>query len=205
MELKEILEIADFEKDNGLIPAIIQDFDTSKVLMLGYMNETALKQTFKTNRVTFYSRSKKRIWIKGESSGNYLQLKSIKLDCDNDALLVKARPSGPTCHTGNDTCWNEKNNNNGKSFMFKLERIVNKRLVNPSPDSYTNKLLNQGVNKVAKKVGEEAVEVVIEAKDDNEKLFLAEMSDLMYHLTVLLALKKVTWKDVEKTLEKRKR
>lgn len=204
MNLKELLEIADFEKDGGIIPAIIQDETTLKVLMLGYMNEEALAQTFRTKKVTFYSRSKKRIWVKGETSGNFIEFKNAKIDCDNDALLIKAKPVGPVCHTGNETCWNEKNNGE-KSFLYKLERIVNKRKLDPQTDSYTSKLLSQGVNKVAKKVGEEAVEVVIEAKDNDQKLFLSEMSDLMYHLTVLLAIKEVTWKDVERVLEKRRR
>jgi phosphoribosyl-ATP pyrophosphohydrolase/phosphoribosyl-AMP cyclohydrolase len=204
MELKELLALADFDKESGLIPAVIQDYSTLKVLMLGYMDEAALKQTFETKKVTFYSRSKNRIWVKGETSGNFIAFKSAKLDCDNDTLLIKARPVGPVCHTGTATCWNEKNTG-AKSFLYKLEQIVNKRKLEPLPDSYTSKLLAQGVNKIAKKVGEEAVEVVIEAKDNDPKLFLSEMADLMYHLTVLLAKKEVSWKEVEKALEKRRR
>ncbi len=201
---QELLSKTNFSKGKGLIPAIIQDDKTQKVLMLGYMNAKALKQTIKSNTVTFYSRSKKRLWVKGETSGNFLKVKDIKLDCDKDALLVKVKPIGPVCHKGTDTCWSEKNKKEG-FFLEELEQIVQRRKKKPDPSSYTSKLIQRGINKVAQKVGEEAVEVVIESKDEDEDLFNAEVADLMYHLTVLLAIKDSSWKKVMKTLKERRR
>jgi phosphoribosyl-ATP pyrophosphohydrolase/phosphoribosyl-AMP cyclohydrolase len=160
----------DFKKySDGLVPAIVQDFNTSKVLMLGFMNEEALHTTEQTGKVTFYSRSKQRLWTKGEESGNFLLLKTMTVDCDNDTLLIKVNPVGPVCHTGADTCWSEKNHND--NFLMYLEDIINlRRKVSPD-ESYVAKLLSKGINKVAQKVGEEAVELVIEAKDSNEDFF----------------------------------
>ncbi|MEO6548796.1 MAG: bifunctional phosphoribosyl-AMP cyclohydrolase/phosphoribosyl-ATP diphosphatase HisIE [Ferruginibacter sp.] len=178
----------DFDKyADKLVPAIIQDDITGKVLMLGFMNEAALATTNETQKVTFYSRSKKRLWTKGEESGNFLLLKDIKVDCDNDTLLVKASPVGPVCHTGADTCWNEKNTND--NFLFVLEAIIQQRKNNPSDTSYTSSLFEKGINKIAQKVGEEAVELVIEAKDDNADLFKNEAADLLFHYLILLQAK----------------
>jgi phosphoribosyl-ATP pyrophosphohydrolase/phosphoribosyl-AMP cyclohydrolase len=175
----------DFNKDGGLVPAIIQDWSTNKVLMLGYMNEEALQKTQTEGKVTFYSRSKQRLWTKGETSGNFLMVKEIKSDCDQDALLIKVEPIGPTCHTGKDTCWNEKNE--GKVlFLQYLKNLIHDRKVNPDEKSYTSSLFAKGINKIAQKVGEEAVELVIEAKDDNMDLFRNEAADLMYHYLILL-------------------
>lgn len=177
----------DFAKfESGLAPAIIQDSQTGKVLMLGYMNEEALAKTQKEKKVVFFSRSKKRLWMKGEESGNILQVKEILADCDNDAILIKAFPTGPVCHTGADTCWNEKNE---PGFLKQLEDIIQQRKNEDSAKSYTASLFKAGINKVAQKVGEEAVELVIEAKDNNEKLFLNEAADLLFHYLVLLAAK----------------
>jgi phosphoribosyl-ATP pyrophosphohydrolase/phosphoribosyl-AMP cyclohydrolase len=177
----------DFAKfESGLAPAIIQDSLTGKVLMLGYMNEEALAKTQKENKVVFFSRSKNRLWMKGEESGNILQVKEILADCDNDAILVKAVPAGPVCHTGADTCWNEKNE---PDFLKQLEGIIQQRKGETSEKSYTASLFKAGINKIAQKVGEEAVELVIEAKDNNEKLFLNEAADLLFHYLVLLAAK----------------
>jgi len=175
----------DFKKyHDGLVPAVIQDFKTQKVLMLGFMNDEAVKKTEASGLVTFYSRSRKRLWTKGEESGNYLQLRQMLIDCDNDTLLIKAEPKGPVCHTGADTCWSEKNH--VEDFLFYLEDIINLRK-NVSPDnSYVAKLFSKGVNKIAQKVGEEAVELVIEAKDDNKELFLNEAADLLFHFLILL-------------------
>lgn len=192
----------DFEKGGGLLPAVIQDSLTGKVLMLGYMNAEALKQTEETGKVTFFSRSKDRLWVKGETSGNFLIVKSIAEDCDKDAILVKAEPQGPTCHTGADTCFDEANSN-PITFLNHLRDIIEDRKNNPSDESYTASLFKKGINKVAQKVGEEAVEVVIEAKDDNEDLFLNESADLLYHLMVLLAHKGYSLDDVVKVLEGR--
>lgn len=195
--MKEI----DFDKGNGLVPAIIQDDKTEKVLMLGYMNADSLKKTIETGQVTFYSRSKLRLWTKGETSGNYLNVVQIIQDCDNDTLLIKVDPNGPACHTGSDTCFDEINDDH--SFIYQLEQIILDRKTNPTEGSYTNHLFNKGINKVAQKVGEEAVELVIEAKDNNKDLFLGEAADLMYHYLVLLAQKEFTLKDVELVLRKR--
>ncbi|GCC51491.1 bifunctional phosphoribosyl-AMP cyclohydrolase/phosphoribosyl-ATP diphosphatase HisIE [Chryseotalea sanaruensis] len=191
----------DFSKNDGLVPCIVQDANTQVVLMLGYMNEEAYTKTLQEKRVTFYSRSKKRLWTKGETTQHYLNLVSIAIDCDQDTLLIKAIPQGPTCHTGADTCFNEVNRKNWS--IHSLEEIVQERKSNPTASSYTNKLLASGINKVAQKVGEEAVELVIESKDDNQELFLGEAADLMYHYLVLLAAKGFTLSDVENVLEKR--
>lgn len=167
-----------FEKSNGLVPCVVQDSSTNKVLMLGFMNPEALTKTLHEQKLTFFSRSKKRLWTKGETSGNFLSLVDVHLDCDNDTLLFKVKPKGPTCHTGSDTCFNDKNQSDGLEF---LEAIIQNRKTNPKAGSYTNQLLDSGINKVAQKVGEEAVELVIEAKDNNRELFLGEAADLMYH------------------------
>ncbi|MEY2901839.1 MAG: hypothetical protein RLY89_945 [Bacteroidota bacterium] len=169
---------------DGLVPAIVQDYDTDKVLMMGFMNEAALHQTEELGRVTFYSRSKQRLWTKGEESGNFLELKSIAVDCDNDTLLIKAHPKGPVCHTGADTCWMEKNHNS--NFLNYLEDIIALRKKASVEESYVARLFAKGMNKMAQKVGEEAVELVIEAKDNNEELFLNEAADLMFHYLILL-------------------
>ncbi|MEL7532858.1 MAG: bifunctional phosphoribosyl-AMP cyclohydrolase/phosphoribosyl-ATP diphosphatase HisIE [Bacteroidota bacterium] len=189
----------DFDKVNGLIPAIIQDAKTNKVLMLGYMNEAALAQTQESGKVTFYSRTKKRLWTKGETSGNFLELVEIREDCDQDALLVKANPLGPVCHTGTDTCFREQNQP-GVEFLNHLGAVIKDRHENPNQKSYTASLFKKGINKVAQKVGEEAVEVVIEAKDDNMELFQNESADLLYHLLVLLEAKNTSLDDIVKVL-----
>jgi len=190
----------DFNKSGGLIPCIVQDAVTEKVIMLGYMNKEALDKTLEEKKLTFFSRTKQRLWTKGETSGNFLFLKEVKVDCDQDTLLFKVNPKGPSCHTGADTCFNEVNRANGLAF---LETIIQDRKKNPKDDSYTNKLLNSGINKVAQKVGEEAVELVIEAKDNNKELFLGEAADLMYHYLVLLAAKNYTLEDVLAVLHSR--
>lgn len=189
-----------FEKSQGLIPCIVQDANTHSVLMLGYMNREALDKTLAENRLTFFSRTKQRLWTKGETSGNYLTLVDVSMDCDQDTLLFKVNPAGPSCHTGSDTCFNEKNEGAGLDF---LERIINDRKNNPKSGSYTNQLLNSGINKVAQKVGEEAVELVIEAKDDNKELFLNEAADLMYHFLVLLTAKGVKLEEIVNVLKSR--
>jgi phosphoribosyl-AMP cyclohydrolase / phosphoribosyl-ATP pyrophosphohydrolase len=192
----------DFSKYNeGLMPAIIQDAKTNKVLMLGFMNEEALNKTKELNKVTFFSRSKNRLWTKGEESGNFLNVVDILKDCDKDTLLIKANPVGPVCHTGADTCFDEKNK--PESFLFELENIITNRLKNPLEGSYTNKLFNRGLNKIAQKVGEEAVELVIEAKDNNDELFINEAADLMYHYILLLQAKGFKLNDVAKILKSR--
>ena len=203
MKINFNLKALDFQKVNGLIPAIIQDATTSKVLMLGYMNEDALLKTCTEGVVTFFSRSKNRLWTKGETSENFLHVVSIKEDCDADTLLIKVKPDGPTCHTGADTCWNEKNIDS--DFLKYLEKIIQQRkLEDPSVStSYTNSLFQKGINKVAQKVGEEAIELVIEAKDDNRDLFLNEAADLMYHYIVLLAAKNFELEDVLNILKTR--
>lgn len=190
----------DFKKTEGLIPCIVQDANTRVVLMLGYMNEEALNKTLTEKRLTFFSRTKKRLWTKGETSKNYLNLVDVTADCDSDTLLFKVNPKGPSCHTGADTCFNEKNEESGLNF---LETIIQERKNNPKEGSYTNQLLNAGINKVAQKVGEEAVELVIEAKDNNKELFLGEAADLMYHYQVLLAAKGFKLQDVTAVLRSR--
>jgi phosphoribosyl-ATP pyrophosphohydrolase/phosphoribosyl-AMP cyclohydrolase len=190
----------DFSKLNGLVPCVVQDARTNVVLMLGFMNEEAYQKTVAEQRVTFYSRTKQRLWTKGESSGNFLALVDVLLDCDQDTLLIKAIPAGPVCHTGAATCFGEANPG---WDLNTLERIIQERKANPQQGSYTNLLLNKGINKVAQKVGEEAVELVIEAKDDNKELFLGEAADLMYHYLVLLAAKDMSLQDVMEVLQKR--
>lgn len=190
----------DFDKTQGLIPCIVQDAKTNTVLMLGYMNREALDKTLAENKLTFYSRTKQRLWTKGETSGNYLHLVDVKIDCDQDTLLFKVIPAGPACHTGSDTCFNEVNEFSGLEF---LEAIIQERKKNPKTGSYTNQLLDSGINKVAQKVGEEAVELIIEAKDNNKELFLNEAADLMYHYLVLLAAKDYQLEDVLSVLRQR--
>ncbi|WP_373553768.1 bifunctional phosphoribosyl-AMP cyclohydrolase/phosphoribosyl-ATP diphosphatase HisIE [Haliscomenobacter sp.] len=191
----------DFQKSGGLVPAIIQDHLSNKVLMLGYMNRAALDHTLAEGKVTFFSRSKERLWTKGESSNNFLHLIDIAVDCDQDSLLIKARPDGPTCHTGADTCWNEKNVSN--DFLQQLENVIRQRRDHPDDTSYTTSLFKRGINKIAQKVGEEAVELVIEAKDNNADLFLNEAADLMFHYLILLSAKGYELGDVVKILESR--
>ncbi len=190
----------DFQKSNGLVPAVVVDNTTNAVLMLGYMNKEALEVTEQTGRVTFYSRSKQRLWTKGESSGNFLELVSVAVDCDADTLLIRAEPKGPTCHTGQDTCFG---NFNSTGFLYRLESIIDERGSADPESSYTARLLSRGINKVAQKVGEEAVEVVIEAKDANRELFLNESADLLYHLLVLLKAKNVRLSEIEAILHAR--
>ncbi|MEM9819849.1 MAG: bifunctional phosphoribosyl-AMP cyclohydrolase/phosphoribosyl-ATP diphosphatase HisIE [Bacteroidota bacterium] len=197
----EHLQDLDFDKGAGLIPAIIQDAQSREVLMLGYMNAAALEKTLEKKKVTFFSRSKNRLWTKGETSGNYLELVSIQKDCDRDTLLVEANPKGPVCHTGNATCFSEYNRS--AHFLHQLERIIQDRKQNPSEKSYTTSLFQKGINKVAQKVGEEAVELVIEAKDDNKALFLGEAADLMYHFLVLLRAKDYELEEVLEVLRER--
>jgi phosphoribosyl-ATP pyrophosphohydrolase/phosphoribosyl-AMP cyclohydrolase len=194
----------DFNKNNnGLVPAIIQDATTLNILMLGYMNKEALEKTIDTNLVTFFSRSKQRLWTKGEESGNVLNLVDIKLDCDNDTLLIKVNPEGSTCHTGADTCWNEENKQN-YGFLSELEEIIENRKNNSNKESsYVASLFAKGINKIAQKVGEEAVEVVIEAKDNNDGLFLNESADLFFHYLILLKAKGFNLNDIVTTLKKR--
>ncbi len=192
----------DFKKYNdGLAPAVVQDFNTQKVLMLGFMNEEALKKTEESGLVTFYSRTKKRLWTKGEESGHHLKLKQILLDCDKDSLLIKAEPTGPVCHTGADTCWAEKNHK--EDFLFYLEQIIALRRTSEDSTSYVKQLFDKGINKIAQKVGEEAVELIIEAKDVNQSLFLGEAADLLFHYIVLLQAKNCSLADVIKVLEDR--
>ncbi|MEH6704505.1 MAG: bifunctional phosphoribosyl-AMP cyclohydrolase/phosphoribosyl-ATP diphosphatase HisIE [Galbibacter orientalis] len=194
----------DFNKNNDtLVPAVIQDANTKQVLMLGYMNEEAYKKTVVTQKVTFYSRTKQRLWTKGEESGNFLMLKDIKVDCDNDTLLIQVNPVGPVCHKGTDTCWAEKNETSF-GFLSELEKIISDRKENQNNEkSYVASLFRSGINKIAQKVGEEAVETVIEAKDDNEELFLNESADLLFHYLILLQAKGYTLKDIAKVLEER--
>jgi phosphoribosyl-AMP cyclohydrolase / phosphoribosyl-ATP pyrophosphohydrolase len=192
----------DFSKLNGLIPAVIQDESSNKVLMLGFMNEEALKKTKESGLVTFYSRTRKRLWTKGEESGNFLHVKEIISDCDQDSLLIKARPEGPVCHTGQDTCFNESNKK-GISFLSELQELIHQRKRDLPENSYTSKLFKSGINKIAQKVGEEAVELIIEAKDENDELLLNEAADLTYHLLVLLSARNKDIQDVVEILEER--
>jgi len=192
----------DFKKySDGLAPAIIQDHKTQRVLMLGFMNEEALQKTMREGKVTFYSRSKKRLWTKGEESGNFLLLKELMSDCDDDALLIKAEPTGPVCHTGADTCWSEKNH--AEDFLSYLEHIIELRKNSDDQKSYVHQLFKKGINKIAQKVGEEAVELVIEAKDVNNDLFLNEASDLLFHYLILLQAKGFKLDDVIRILKER--
>jgi phosphoribosyl-AMP cyclohydrolase / phosphoribosyl-ATP pyrophosphohydrolase len=190
----------DFTKLDGLVPCVIQDSQTSRVLMVGFMNEEAYKKTLTEKRVTFFSRSKQRLWTKGETTGHFLDVVDVLIDCDQDTLLIKARPNGPTCHTGADTCFNEDNQ---PWTLEALEQLIQTRKANPKAGSYTNTLLDSGINKVAQKVGEEAVELIIEAKDSNAELFLGEAADLMYHYLVLLTAKGYSLQDVLAVLKKR--
>lgn len=190
----------DFEKANGLVPAVIQDAKTKKVLMLGYMNDEAYNKTLESGLVTFYSRSRKRLWTKGETSANFLELVEIKVDCDQDSLLVLVNPTGPVCHTGSDTCWDEKNR---PAFLDDLESIIAQRKKMLPENSYVSSLFKKGLNKIAQKLGEEAVEVIIEAKDQNDELFLNESADLLFHYLILLQAKGYKLDDVVSVLEKR--
>ncbi|NPD86009.1 bifunctional phosphoribosyl-AMP cyclohydrolase/phosphoribosyl-ATP diphosphatase HisIE [Lentimicrobium sp. L6] len=190
----------DFNKGDGLVPVIIQNDKTLQVLMLGYMNKEAFEKTQKENKVTFFSRSENRLWTKGEESGNCLYVTDIKLDCDQDTLLIKANPIGPTCHTGSTSCFKDKT---AKGFIYQLESVINQRIEEDDQQSYTNKLYKRGINKVAQKVGEEAVELVIESKDDNDDLFLNEAADLLYHYLILLKAKGFKYEEVEAVLKTR--
>ena len=193
----------DFNKSpDGLVPTVVQDAETGKVLMLGYMNQAAYEQTQAGGIVTFFSRSKQRLWTKGETSGNYLRVKQILVDCDNDTLLIKAHPDGPTCHTGADTCFNETNTGKGQ-FLNYLQAVIHDRKTNPSDGSYTASLFKRGVNKIAQKVGEEAVELVIEAKDTNDDLFRGEAADLLFHFLVLLEQKNIDLDQIIAVLQQR--
>jgi len=194
------MEQIDFSKGNGLVPVVIQDNNTLQVLMVGYMNKEALTKTKKENKVTFFSRSKNRLWTKGETSGNYLFVEEILSDCDKDSLLIKVNPTGPVCHTGSTSCFGDEIS---KGFIYGLENIINQRIKKNTEDSYTNKLYKKGINKVAQKVGEEAVELIIEAKDDNIELFKNEAADLLYHLLILLKSKNVKFSDIEGVLKTR--
>lgn len=191
-----------FSKNNGLVPAIIQDALTKNVLMLGYMNQEALQQTIETRKVTFYSRSKQRLWVKGEESGNFLYLETILPDCDQDTLLVMVRPAGPVCHNGTDTCWGQQNQS-VEGMINQLERTIEDRRSGKHKDSYVYSLFETGINKIAQKVGEEAVEMVIESMDDNDSLFLNESADLFFHYLLLLAAKGYAMSDVVAVLRKR--
>ncbi|PHS53527.1 MAG: bifunctional phosphoribosyl-AMP cyclohydrolase/phosphoribosyl-ATP diphosphatase [Lutibacter sp.] len=194
----------DFNKNNnGLVPAIIQDAKTKSVLMLGYMNSAAFAKTVELNKVTFFSRTKNRLWTKGEESGNFLNVVSMKNDCDNDTLLIQVNPVGPTCHKGTDTCWGEKNNQSF-GFLTELEAVIKSRREDANTKkSYVASLFEKGINKIAQKVGEEAIEIVIEAKDDNDDLFLNEGADLLFHYLILLQAKGYTLKDIVEVLEGR--
>lgn len=193
----------DFEKMGGLVPAIIQDATTKNVLMLGFMNEEAYQKTFDTRHVTFWSRTRNTLWTKGETSGNFLNVVSMQIDCDNDTLLIKAHPDGPTCHTGTDTCWGEDNEANPLLFLTELQDFINQRKAEMPEGSYTTKLFHDGVNKIAQKVGEEALETIIEATNGSRDKLVYEASDLLYHLLVLLTEKDLRIEDVATELQKR--
>lgn len=193
----------DFEKMGGLVPAIVQDAETKTVLMLGYMNREAYDKTVETRKVTFWSRSRNTLWTKGETSGNFLHLESIQVDCDNDTLLVKAHPDGPTCHTGTDTCWGEDNEKPALAFLSELQDFIEKRHEEMPEGSYTTKLFKDGVNKMAQKLGEEALETVIEATNGSDEKLVYEASDMIYHLLVLLTSKGLRIEDVADELQKR--
>ena len=194
--------IIKYDINTGLIPAIIQDASTKNVLMLGYMNQEAYEKTLASGKVTFFSRSKQRLWTKGEESGHFLDLVDLKNDCDNDTLLISVKPVGPTCHKGSDTCWG-MDNNQSFGFLSILETVIKSRKENQSEDSYVASLFKKGINKIAQKVGEEAVEVVIEAKDDNEELFLDESADLLFHYLILLQAKGFRLNDIVNVLKSR--
>lgn len=189
-----------FNKGDGLVPVIIQNNKTLQVLMLGYMNSEAFEKTKAEKRVTFFSRSKNRLWTKGEESGNFLEVADIKIDCDNDTILIKANPAGPTCHTGSTSCFNEET---AKGFVYDLQSTISQRIEDNDKNSYTNKLFRSGINKVAQKVGEEAVELIIESKDNDDNLFLNEAADLLYHFLILLKAKGFSFEEIEAVLEKR--
>lgn len=189
-----------FSKSNGLVPVIIQEETTLKVLMLGYMNEEAYQKTIDEQKVTFFSRSKNRLWTKGETSGNFLWVKNIRVDCDNDTLLIQVKPEGATCHTGAASCFKTETS---KGFIYELQQIINQRIDDKIENSYTYNLFKKGINKVAQKVGEEAVELVIEAKDDNAHLFKNEAADLLYHFLILLKSKGFRMEEIEEVLENR--
>jgi phosphoribosyl-ATP pyrophosphohydrolase/phosphoribosyl-AMP cyclohydrolase len=203
MNFKELAKQIDFEKGSGLVPAIIQDVQTHKVLMMGYMNEESYQKTIETGKVTFFSRSKNRLWTKGEESGNFLNLKDLSLDCDKDTLLIQVQPEGPVCHLGTDTCWADENKPSSIDFLLQLQQVIIERKKNLSEKSYTASLFQKGINKIAQKVGEEAVELVIEAKDDDKDLFMGEAADLMFHYLVLLAAKDYKLEEVVKVLVNR--
>lgn len=190
----------DFDKSDGLVPVIVQNNQTLQVLMLGYMNNAALEKTRNEGVVTFFSRSKQRLWTKGETSGNFLYVKDIQIDCDSDTILVKAEPVGPTCHTGSTSCFQEET---AKGFIYDLEQTIEQRIAQGGEASYTNRLFNKGVNKVAQKVGEEAVELVIEAMSNNDDLFKNEAADLLYHLLILLKTRNMKFSDIEAILKGR--
>jgi phosphoribosyl-ATP pyrophosphohydrolase/phosphoribosyl-AMP cyclohydrolase len=191
---------SEIKMPEGLTPVIIQNYNTLQVLMLGYMNEEAYLKTREEGKVTFFSRSKNRLWIKGETSGNFLLVKDIMMDCDNDTLLIKVIPIGPTCHTGSTSCFNEKTD---KGFLYELEQIINQRIDDNVVDSYTNKLFRKGINKIAQKVGEEAVELIIESKDHSIDLFKNEAADLLYHFLILLKAKGFSLMEIEEVLSDR--
>lgn len=202
----------DYEKyADSLVPVIVQDYETNVVLMLGFMNRESLEITEKSGKVTFYSRSRQQLWTKGETSENFLYVKKISIDCDNDTILIKANPVGAVCHTGAETCFGEENSgekaqiNNEENFLFELERVIQNRKKYPSANSYTSKIFAKGINKIAQKVGEEAVELVIEAKDNNVELFKAEAADLLYHFLILLVEKNISLEEIVETLKQRKR
>lgn len=190
----------DFTKGDGLVPVVIQNNQTLQVLMLGYMNEEALEKTQNEGRVTFFSRSKNRLWTKGETSGNFLEVEDLHLDCDQDTILIKVNPTGPACHTGSTSCFKEETS---KGFIYSLEQTISERIDSDDSTSYTNELYKRGINKVAQKVGEEAIELVIEAKDNNEDLFKNEAADLMYHYILLLKAKGFKLNDIENVLKER--
>lgn len=198
------MELNFSKSPDGLIPAIVQDATTKTVLMLGYMNEEALQHTQASGKVTFFSRSKQRLWTKGEESGHFLNLVSLKADCDQDTLLIQAEPQGPTCHKGTDSCWGEENKAS-YGFLTELENTIVQRKAADDDDSYVASLFRKGINKIAQKVGEEAVETVIEAKDNDEALFLNESADLLFHYLILLQAKGYQLSDIVRTLEERKR
>lgn len=200
----EFMELNFSKNKDGLIPVIIQDSISMTVLMLGYMNDEAIRKTKKTGNVTFYSRTKKRLWTKGEESGNFLRLVNMKMDCDNDTILIYVKPEGPTCHLGTDSCWGEKNLSKF-GYLSQLEEIIAERKKDDKKNSYVASLFREGINKIAQKVGEEATETIIEAKDENKQLFLNESADLLFHYLILLQAKGFRLSDVEKVLLTRKR
>ena len=191
----------DFDKNSfGLVPAIIQDAETKNILMLGYMNKQAIDLTLKSKKVHFFSRSKNRIWMKGEKSGNFLNLISLKPDCDNDSLLIKVKPQGPTCHKGDDTCWSEINE---EDFIIRLEKLIEQRILYPKNDSYISNLFSKGIDKIAQKLGEEATELIIAAKNDNKKDFIYESADLLFHFLLIIQKKNLRFEDIVKELDQR--